>query len=157
MQSTIPGMKSFGIILLLCALTAMGKDLKAPLPERLFQAKTVYIDNQSQHAEILDRAYTALKEWNRYQIVQDKSKAELIVVLTVSSEVRGSYTTGSVNDYGQINATTSPTRVRYTTLVVFDPTNGETLFADTRRWHPFGSATKDAVKELRKRMEAQRP
>lgn len=150
-------MKSLGIILLLCAMPAVGKDLKAPLPERLFEAKTVYIDNQSQRAEILDKAYTALKEWNRYQIVEDKSKAELIVVLTVSSEIRGSYTTGSVNGYGQINATTNPTRVGYTTLVVLDPTNGQSLFADTRRWHPFGSATKDAVKELRKRMETQRP
>jgi hypothetical protein len=150
-------MKSLGIILLICIMPALAKDLKAPLPERLFQAKTVYIDNQSQHADILDKAYTALKEWNRYEIVQDRSKADLIVILTVSSEIRGSYTTGSVNDSGQINATTSPTRVGYTTFVVLDPANGQTLFADTRRWHLFGSATKDAVRELRKRMEAQKP
>jgi hypothetical protein len=145
------------ILLCLVPIVGLAKDLKSPLPERLFQAKTVFIDNQSQHADILDKAYTAFKEWNRYEIVQDKSKADLIVIVTVSSEVRGAYTSGSVNDNGQITATTSPTRVGYTTMAVIDPANGQTLFADTRRWHLFGSATKDAVKELRKRMEAQKP
>jgi hypothetical protein len=38
-------------------------------------------------------------------------------------------------------------------MAVLDPVSGQILFSDTRRWHLFGSATKDAVKELRKRME----
>lgn len=145
------------ILVCLLPIVVAAKDLKAPLPMRLFEAKTIFIDNQSRQADILDKAYTALKEWNRFEIVQDKSKADLIFIVTVSSEERGAYTSGSVNDNGQLTATTSSTRVGYTTMVVIDPANGQTLFADTRRWHLFGSATKDAVKELRKRMEAQKP
>src|ERR1700680_542731 len=99
-------MRKVDLFLLLCTIPALAKDLKAPLPEKLFQAKSVYIDNQSGNADIRDKAYTVLKEWNRYEVVQDKSKADLIYVLTISSEVRGSYTTGSVNDYGQVSATT---------------------------------------------------
>jgi hypothetical protein len=148
-------MRKISLILLLCTIPALAKDLKAPLPEKLFQAKSVYIDNQSGNADILDKAYTSLKEWNRYEVVQDKSKADLVYVLTISSEMRGSYTTGNVNNYGQVTATTSPARVRYTTLFVIDPITGQTLFSDTRRWHLFGSATKDAVKELHKRMDEQ--
>jgi hypothetical protein len=38
-------------------------------------------------------------------------------------------------------------------MTVVDPVGGQIVFSDTRRWHLFGSATKDAVKELRQRME----
>jgi hypothetical protein len=146
-------MKTIALILAFCTLPALAKDLKAPLPEKLFQAKTAYIDNRSGQSDILDKAYTALKEWNRFTLIQDKSKADIVFVLTVSSEVRGSFTNGSVNDNGTMQATTSPTRVRYTTMSVLDPVTGQILFSDTRKWHLFGSATKDAVKELRNRME----
>jgi hypothetical protein len=149
-------MRSLCIILLLCTIPSSAKNLKAPLPEKLFQAKTVYLDNQSKRTDILDKAYTAFKEWNRYEIVQDKSKADLIVVLTVSSEVVGSDTTGKVDDDGQVKATTSSTSIGYTTLNVVDPNNGQTLFSETRAWHAFGSAMKDTVKELRKRMDTQK-
>jgi hypothetical protein len=147
-------MKAIALILLVYALPALGKDLKAPLPEKIFQAKTVYIDNRSGHSDILDKAYTALKEWNRYEIIQDKPKADIVFVFTVSSEIRGSYTTGNVDDNGTMQATSTSTRTGYTTMTVLDPVNGQVLFSDTRRWHLFGSATKDAVKELRRRMEA---
>jgi hypothetical protein len=147
-------MKVIAFVMLVCALPALGKDLKAPLPETLFQAKTVYIDNRSGESGLLDKAYTALKEWNRYEIIQDRAKADIVFVFTVSSEVRGSYTTGTVDDNGTVQATSAATRARYTTMTVLDPVSGQILFSDTRRWHPFGSATKDAVKELRKRMEA---
>jgi len=146
-------MKVIAFVMLICVLPAFGKDLKAPLPEKLFQAKTVYIDNRSGQSDILDKAYTALKEWNRYDITQDKAKADIVFVLTVSSDIRGSYTTGNINDNGSVEATTTHTRVSYTTMTVVDPVNGQILFSDTRRWHLFGSATKDAVKELRQRME----
>jgi hypothetical protein len=147
-------MKAIALYLLLCTFPAVAKDLKAPLPEKLFEAKTVYIDNRSGQSDILDKGYTALKEWNRYEIIQDKAKADIVFVFTVSTETRGSYTTGNVNDNGTVQATTTPTRVGYTTMTVVDPTSGQILFSDTRRWHLFGSATKDAVKELRQRMEA---
>jgi hypothetical protein len=152
MAQTIP-MKTIALCLLLCTFPAVAKDLKAPLPEKLFEAKTVYIDNRSGQSDILDKAYTALKEWNRYEIIQDKAKADIVFAFTVSSETRGSYTTGNVDDNGTVQATTTPTRVGHTTMAVLDPTDGQILFSDTRRWHLFGSAMKDAVKELRKRME----
>src|SRR6202040_1317955 len=126
-------MRKIVLLLLLCTLPVLAKNLKAPLPEKLFQAKTVYIDNRSGQSDILDKGYTALKEWNRYEIIQDKAKAEIVFVFTVSSETRGSYTTGNVNDDGAVQTTTTPTRVGYTTMTVLDPINGQILFSDTRR------------------------
>ena len=147
-------MKMIALALAVCAIPAVAKTLKAPLPEQLFQAKTAYIDNRSGEADILDKGYTALKEWGRYDVIQDKAKADIVFVFTVSTETRGSYTAGNVTDNGDVQATTTSTRVGYTTMTVLDPSNGQILFSDTRRWHLFGSATKDAVKELRKRIEA---
>ncbi len=59
---------------LICASPALAKTMKAPLPAKLFQAKSIYIDNETGDVNDLDKAYTALKEWNRYDIVSDKEK-----------------------------------------------------------------------------------
>ena len=49
-------MKATALILLACTISASAKDLKAPLPEKLFQAKTVYIDNPSGQSVFLNTA-----------------------------------------------------------------------------------------------------
>ncbi len=149
-------MKKLALFLLFCTLPAVAKDMKAPLPEKLLQAKTAYIDNRSGQSDVLDKAYTALKEWNRFEIIQDRAKADVVFVLTISKEARGSYTYGRVDNSGNLEATSTPTRVGFTTMTVVDPATQQVLFSDTRRWRLFGSATKDAVKELRKRMETPR-
>jgi hypothetical protein len=55
----------------------------APLPAKVINAKTIFIQNDSGHAEIADKAYRALSAWGRYQIVDSSAKADLIVILAI--------------------------------------------------------------------------
>ena len=64
------------------------KDQHAPLPASVIAAKTVYIDNQTGHAEITDRAYDALSKWGRFKILQNVKDADLVLRFTADTEGR---------------------------------------------------------------------
>jgi hypothetical protein len=132
-------------------------------------AKTVYIDNHSGQAAIGDRAYGAITKWGRFQVVLDRRQADLILLLT-AREYNGGYVTsggrqtGTVDDNGNIETTTSPTytspvRVGYTYLTIVDPRTGENLWSESKRWGNlytgFHSATKGLIEALKKRIEEQ--
>src|ERR1700689_479 len=64
------------------------KDNHAPLPASVMAAKTVYIDNQTGHTEITDRAYDALRKWGRFKILKDAKDADLILRFTADTNGR---------------------------------------------------------------------
>src|SRR5277367_4966873 len=64
------------------------KDKLAPLPASVIAAKTVYIDNQTGHAEIADRAYDALSKWGRFKILKDAKDADLVFRFTADTNGR---------------------------------------------------------------------
>lgn len=131
-----------------------------PLPPQITSAKTIYIDNQSGMAKLGDRAYEQLTKWGRWQVVADRQKADLILLLS-ARRYNGGYvgnTTGRVDENGNINATSSstPVTVGYTYITVVDPKTGDNLWSDSKRWGNlytgFHSATKGLVDELMKRI-----
>ena len=140
-----------------------------PLPQKILAAKLVYIDNQSGQAKIGDRAYEELKKWGRFQVVSDRSQADLIFLLTAKEHTGGYVTsggtqTGTVDSSGNINATTSPTyttrvTVGYTYLSVIDPNSGDNLWSEGKKWGNlytgYHSAAKGLIDELQKRVEEQ--
>jgi hypothetical protein len=158
--------KFVGVIRLLIILsfTSDAKDKHLPLAPQLIAAKTVYILNRSGNAAIGDRAYQEMKSWGRFQIVSDKTQADLIFLLTTHAETYGYVTTGGnqvggVDDSGNMETTATP---RYTTanrsfysgLAILDAKTGEGLWAESKAAAPFRkSAIKRAVDELRKRIE----
>lgn len=156
--------------LLLFNTTSFAKDKKhLPLPAQVIDAKTVYIDNQSGVAALGDRAYQELQKWGRFQIVQDRQHADLILLLSAREYNRGYVTTGggqtgTVDQNGNINTTNNPTytnavTVGYTFLTAIDPKTGDGLWSDSKKWGTlftgYHSATKGLIDELRKRMEEQ--
>ncbi len=161
----------FLLILVMCGVvsaTSFAKPQKhLPLPPAILSAKTVYIDNQSGIAKIGDRAYEQITKWGRWQVVSDRHKADLILLLS-AREYNGGYvtsggqTSGTIDDNGNINATTQPTYTRrvsvnYTYVTVIDPNTGDSLWSDTKRWgnlyNGFHSASKGLVDELMKRIK----
>lgn len=153
-------------ICLFITVTVHAGDKHAPLPERLLQAKTLYLDNQSGEASLADRAYDELTKWGRYKVVQDRKYADIILLLSAREYHGGYVTTGNIyanqNNYGSGTTTTGTVTTRTqeitsgTTYITFiDASGGDSLWADAREWGRFRSATRGIIKDLRKRVEEQ--
>jgi len=143
--------------LFLCSASPCFPKNHSPVYQKVLSAKTVYVENHGS-AKDLDRAYDELKKWGRWEILQDKVNADLILVL---SGQKGQSSTGQTQTYDPTPApgmggagtwkygtvtSSSPGSVH---LEVVDPKTGESLYADTE------VVTKRVIKELRKRIEEQ--
>lgn len=117
-------------------------DKHAPLPASVIAAKTIYIDNQTGHSEITDRAYDALTKWGRFKLTQTAKDADLILRFTADTKGRP---TPPHNDID-----VSPTPV---TMTVLDQANNVLWFATKNK--PFHSQTKLDIEEFKNRIEEQ--
>jgi hypothetical protein len=131
--------------------------LTLPLPQQIMAAKTVYIDNQSGYAIIGDQAYEAIKKWDRYEVVNSRDKADLVLLFSSKQFSGGSTTTGTVNNYGVVTATTTSDSWGATYVTVLDPKSGTTLWSDGHSWGNrwSKSATIILIKELQDRVKKQ--
>jgi hypothetical protein len=55
---------------------------KTPVPAKLLSAKTAFLVNDGTSAKTFDRFYAELKKWNRFQLVENKDQADIVVVLS---------------------------------------------------------------------------
>jgi hypothetical protein len=134
--------KTLALAVVLVVSPIYAADKYPPLPASVMAAKTVYIDNQTGHTEITDRAYDALSKWGRFKIVKDAKDADLVLRFTADTKGRP---TPPGND---IDA--SPTPVLFS---VRDQTNNELWSVSKDK--PFHSQTRLDIDEFRKRIEEQ--
>jgi hypothetical protein len=135
----------------------------APLPAKVLTAKTVFIQNDSSYADLADKAYTQLKAWGRFQVVDAKEKADLILVLTsASTQTQGSgsewmsmcnFQTGACAG-GSVPSSKTNTW-NFSRVKLIDASTGDTAWADQMVWGAKYSATVELVKALRQRIEEQ--
>lgn len=140
-------MKSLICALLFISTFAFAKKDNPPLPVEIKNAKTVYLDNQSGMAIVLDYAYRELKKWNHFEITSARDSADLILVLTATDE--RSTSTGLVN--GKVASMTGgPCHASLDVRSAKHPE--QSLWQDTKKcsWH---GASADLIRELKKRME----
>lgn len=138
--------------LLFCIGTFVVAGTHAPLPKKLIDAKTVFLDNRTGKADIGDKAYDELTKWGRFKVVDDVKTADVVFVLSTETWSAGTYTYGSVSDSGNISATSVARSSGTTYLTVFD-SEGHQIWADSRDWGRYKSATRGIIKNLRDRME----
>jgi hypothetical protein len=62
-RDCMKGASTVALALILFVSPIYAKDKHAPLTASVIAAKTVYIDNQTGHSQITDRAYEALDKW----------------------------------------------------------------------------------------------
>lgn len=75
----------FGV-LLLCSLIAVAeKKIYAPLPDKVVAAKTIFFINESETARFGDDLYRQIKSWNRWEVVGDRGKADLVWYLVLQT------------------------------------------------------------------------
>jgi len=75
-----------GALLLTAAQIALANK-KPSLPDAVFFAKTIYVDNQANDAGLQHSAYMALAHWGHFQVVEAPNKADVVLRLTGSSFV----------------------------------------------------------------------
>ena len=71
------------------------QDKYAPLPEKVVNAKTVFYINDTTSSRFGDDLYQELRKWNRWQVVTDKKKADLILVLSQRDYIEGTIATAT--------------------------------------------------------------
>lgn len=76
----------------------------APLPKVMREAKTAYAVNEGIEPKMFDHVYDQLKRWGHWQLVDDASQADVIVVLSSQNTFLGVANLGSV---GNATATTT--------------------------------------------------
>lgn len=129
---------------------------------RILNAKTAFFLNTTGSDAVGSEALAELKKWRKYQIVSDRTQADLIFLLSADPYRGGnvllaSGQTGSIDDEGQVTqdqvpnyTKASPTRYAY--LAVIDAKTGDNLWSDKRLWGGlltgFNSAGARLVREL---------
>jgi len=154
------------VSLLICAPCAAQKsqekskeskaDTKAPVPEKIRSAKTIFLINDTGDLPVYDRFYSELKKWGRFEIVETREKADLVFLLTsdVSRTVTIHSGSGAVNG-STVTATGSSTGVpiKGFHLKIFDTQKAEQWWKDSTEgwWTNKGAVTK-LVTNLKKRL-----
>ena len=94
------------VILILANLIAptssLAQEQLAKSP-KILSAKTVYFDNQTGVDAVGNAAVAQLKKWGRFQVVQDKKAADLILLLSADS-YNGGYIIFASGQTGTIDA-----------------------------------------------------
>jgi outer membrane protein assembly factor BamB len=149
---------------MLYALVAIAGDkLYAPLPDKVVAAKTVFFVNDSGTARFGDDLYRELRAWNRWQVVADKEKADLVLVLSPSDTVPVVVSSASTTAAGQTVYGTGMTakgsmETQHWHLYVIDAATGQNLWrADAsmgaRLWRSWGSIAKALLSDIQKRLQ----
>jgi hypothetical protein len=155
------------LLLNLPGVTSAQTQKQLPLRLRLLLAKSVYFDNQTGVATVGDKALVRLKKWGRFQLVQNRKKADLILLLT-ADPYKGGYiiTSGGQKDTidkdGHIEEDRVPNYmplapVRHVYLTVIDPHTGENLWSGSHHWGGlltgFNSAGERLITKLQKELK----
>jgi hypothetical protein len=62
-------------------LGAASDEKYAPLPDKIVQAKTVFLQNDSGEEKFGDNVFQELQKWGRWRILTNRSEADIVIVL----------------------------------------------------------------------------
>ena len=121
-----------------CVLTR-ANEKRSTLPSRVLSASTVFVDNQTTSAELLNTAYSELSKWGRLQVVDTAQKADIVLRLSNGNYVRfvpgGENTPAADRKAGKQNFVGADEVVPpgSTRVSVIDPKTGNSLWSDIRK------------------------
>jgi hypothetical protein len=131
--------------------TVRGNTERPPLPAKIMQAYSVYVDCVCPRglAAARQAALQQLRRWGRFQISDNRRQTDLVFLFS-GNPYLGDYITRDGPDE-------RPVTIDFTIMTVIDPNTGQTLWTDSRRWGSWrvSSATKELIDELRTQIEGQ--
>jgi hypothetical protein len=133
------------VAFLLCFIQAYAKS--PVIPEALFNAKTAVIINAGAEAKDIEKLRGLLKEWGRFEIIQNKSAADITFTLSTQIENKTIQLPNIGGGLGGISTQQVP--VSY--LQILDAHDGSQLWSDKT----IGTSKdpKQLVNKLRDRMK----
>jgi hypothetical protein len=118
---------------------SQANEKQGAVPSRVLSAKTIYVDNQTADAELQHDAYMALGKWGRYEIVDVRQKADVVLRLSGSSAVKfvpggdlsAAYNPNPLSEKSAAGEELAPPGC--TRLTLIEPKSGTTLWSDVRK------------------------
>src|SRR6267143_1437852 len=137
------------------------KHEKMPLPEKVVAARTVFLINETEENKFGDKFYQELKKWNRWQIVTDRTRADLVLVISQRDSLGPVVTTGTATATGQTaQGTVISGRLKSSGwhLYVVDAPSGETLCrtkttGQGKMWRMWSSIAKSLLSDIQARLK----
>lgn len=165
-------MKTFVSILSLAAMLVAPQMARAnkktvTLPASVLASRTIYVDNQTTEADLLDGVLLELAKWGRFQIVDQPQKAELVLRLNNSNSVKVVPEGAEPSGFGarRGNAMFSSTDEEastpsgYTRATLIDSKTGNAVWSDLRKTSGAKLATRlldalrDVIEQQQKRVD----
>jgi len=138
-------------VAVLCGPAVAKKRENPPLPDKILRAKTVFLDCDCRRemAGSVKSVLPTMLEWGRYQVIRDRSQADLILLFSMNP-YRGDYFTRDGPD------PRSPV-VDFTILTIIDGHTGEGLWTESKRWGYMlvSRASRALVRDFRLAVETQ--
>jgi TonB family protein len=168
---SLPHLLAICFVLFLLAANPAQAQKEIANPQAVASAKTIYFEDKSGAEAVGKKARAELSKWGRFQIVSDRERADLILVLSTDPKGAGNLIlsggqTGSIDSGGHVEEDPVPqynklASVRYAFLTLIDAETGANLWSDSQRWGGlltgFDSVGEHLVQELgKKTQEAQR-
>jgi len=141
-RSITPMKFGFILVMTLAGLfTALTEEKYAPLPDKVVQAKTAFLQNDSGEQNLTDQVYREIERWGRWKVVTDRTEAD--IVISVDRKPLDSKDRFRNNFY----------------LHVLDGKTGEDLLTLKRNkvLGRTGDVTKELVSDLKKRLPPTTP
>ncbi len=129
------------------AIRTQANEKRASLPTSVVSAKTLYVDNQTTSAELLNTAYTELSKWGRLQVVDTPQKADIVLRLSNGNYVRfvpggenapAADPKAGKNNFIGADAAVPPGSTR---ISLIDPKSNNSLWSDIRKTDNAKAAT----------------
>ena len=144
MSTAHSALASITLVAVLLAQFSPGETPRIKAIKQIRAARTVYFDDQTLVVSVAEKARVELKKWGRYKIVEDRTQADLILLLS-QHRYEGGYMahpdgpTGATSIRGQGQDGLAPSHVRNgpkieAFLTAIDPKSGEALWSESRQW-----------------------
>ena len=164
------------LLLLICSVSAVPQQhapsaKTGPVPQKIsskiLTAKTAFFEDRSGVPAAGKAALDELRKWGRFQILADRTQADLILVHSASPPKGGRIIysggqTGTIEKSGAIDEDPIPNYhksppVRAAYLTVFDAKTNESLCTDSHRWGGLLTGSNSAgarlISQLKKEMK----
>jgi hypothetical protein len=118
---------------------AQANEKRGAVPSKVLSAKTIFVDNRTNDAEIQHDAYLGMSKWGRYEIVDSPQKADLVLRLFGSSVVKfvpggdpaATYNPKPVSENPAAGEELAPPGC--TRLTLIEPKSGTALWSEVRK------------------------